>query len=394
MIFMSEWKTYRADEFCKTVTDGTHDSPKPQTCGRYLITSKHLKSSGIDFSSANKISEEDYQKIIKRSNVEQYDILFSMIGTVGNIHRVTTVDVDYAVKNMGIFKLGGDNVKSLWLYYYLQSPQAKEYIKSRISGSTQGYLTLGSLREFPVSVPPLAEQKRIADILSAIDDKIELNRRINANLEQQAQALYKSWFVDDKKDDWEEGVASDYFNITIGKTPPRKETKWFSTSNKDHVWISISDMGKHGMYLGQSSEYLTQSAIEKFNIVIVPDKTVLLSFKLTIGRVVISDGNVTTNEAIAHFNTNDQNLLEYTYLSLKNYEFAALGSTSSIASAVNSKTIKSMRWIMPNRDLINQFHEKVGPLFNMIRQNEKEINHLSTLRDTLLPKLMSGEITV
>ena len=394
MIFMSEWKTYRADEFCKTVTDGTHDSPKPQTCGRYLITSKHLKSSGIDFSSANKISEEDYQKIIKRSNVEQYDILFSMIGTVGNIHRVTTVDVDYAVKNMGIFKLGGDNVKSLWLYYYLQSPQAKEYIKSRISGSTQGYLTLGSLREFPVSVPPLAEQKRIADILSAIDDKIELNRRINANLEQQAQALYKSWFVDNKKDDWEEGVASDYFNITIGKTPPRKETKWFSTSNKDHVWISISDMGKHGMYLGQSSEYLTQSAIEKFNIVIVPDKTVLLSFKLTIGRVVISDGNVTTNEAIAHFNTNDQNLLEYTYLSLKNYEFSALGSTSSIATAVNSKTIKSMRWIMPNHDVIKQFHEKVGPLFNMIKQNEKEINCLCTLRDTLLPKLMSGEIIV
>ena len=200
--------------------------------------------------------------------------------------------------------------------------------------------------------------------------------------------------MDHKKDDWEEGVASDYFNITIGKTPPRKETKWFSTSNKDHVWISISDMGKHGMYLGQSSEYLTQSAIEKFNIVIVPDKTVLLSFKLTIGRVVISDGNVTTNEAIAHFNTNDPNLLEYTYLSLKNYEFSALGSTSSIATAVNSKTIKSMRWIMPNRDLINQFHEKVGPLFNMIRQNEKEIKHLSTLRDTLLPKLMSGEIKV
>ena len=153
-------------------------------------------------------------------------------------------------------------------------------------------------------------------------------------------------------------------------------------------------MGKHGMYLGQSSEYLTQSAIEKFNIVIVPDKTVLLSFKLTIGRVVISDGNVTTNEAIAHFNTNDQNLLEYTYLSLKNYEFSALGSTSSIATAVNSKTIKSMRWIMPNHYLIKQFHEKVGPLFNMIRQNEKEINNLSTLRDTLLPKLMSGEITV
>lgn len=281
-----------------------------------------------------------------------------------------------------------------YLAYLLSTKESKKWIVANAVGTTMLNLNSSILNTMPISLPPLAEQKRIADILSAIDDKIELNRRINANLEQQAQALYKSWFVDDKKDDWEEGVASDYFNITIGKTPPRKETKWFSTSNKDHVWISISDMGKHGMYLGQSSEYLTQSAIEKFNIVIVPDKTVLLSFKLTIGRVVISDGNVTTNEAIAHFNTNDQNLLEYTYLSLKNYEFAALGSTSSIASAVNSKTIKSMRWIMPNRDLINQFHEKVGPLFNMIRQNEKEINHLSTLRDTLLPKLMSGEITV
>lgn len=281
-----------------------------------------------------------------------------------------------------------------YLAYLLSTKESKKWIVANAVGTTMLNLNSSILNTMPVSFPPLAEQKRIADILSAIDDKIELNRRINANLEQQAQALYKSWFVDNKKDDWEEGVASDYYNITIGKTPPRKETKWFSTDKKDHVWISISDMGKHGMYLGQSSEYLTQSAIENFSIVIVPDKTVLLSFKLTIGRVVISDGNVTTNEAIAHFNTNDQNLLEYTYLSLKNYEFAALGSTSSIATAVNSKTIKSMRWIMPNRDLINQFHEKVGPLFNMIKQNEKEINYLSTLRDTLLPKLMSGEITI
>lgn len=241
---MSEWKTYRADEFCKTVTDGTHDSPKPQTCGRYLITSKHLKSSGIDFSSANKISEEDYQKIIKRSNVEQYDILFSMIGTVGNIHRVTTVDVDYAVKNMGIFKLGGDNVKSLWLYYYLQSPQAKEYIKSRISGSTQAYLTLGGLREIPVSVPPLAEQKRIADILSAIDDKIELNRRINANLEQQAQALYKSWFVDFEPfggkmpEDWREGTLGDICTELKEKVHERDDVKVLSPVATGQLMLS------------------------------------------------------------------------------------------------------------------------------------------------------------
>ena len=185
-MIMTEWKTYRAEDYCLKVTDGTHDSPKPQAEGRYLITSKHLKPSGIDFSSANIICEEDYQKIIQRSKVEQYDILFSMIGTVGNIHRVTIPIVDFAVKNMGIFKMGGDANKSLWMYYWLQSPIAQEYIQSRITGSTQGYLTLGNLRDFPVCVPSLAEQRRIAGILGAIDDKIENNRRINTNLELQA----------------------------------------------------------------------------------------------------------------------------------------------------------------------------------------------------------------
>ena len=322
------------------------------------------------------------------------ELVISLVGSVG---KTAIVPKTFAgcnlVRATGLIDIK-DEILAKWVKYYIDSPQGQAYINSNVNTTVQVTLNIKSLSDMPIPLPDHAIREKIVAILSSLDDKIELNRRINANLEQQAQAVYKSWFVDNKKDDWEEGVASDYYNITIGKTPPRKETKWFSTDKKDHVWISISDMGKHGMYLGQSSEYLTQSAIEKFSIVIVPDKTVLLSFKLTIGRVVISDGNVTTNEAIAHFNTNDQNLLEYTYLSLKNYEFAALGSTSSIAIAVNSKTIKSMRWIMPNRDLINQFHEKVGPLFNMIRQNEKEINYLSTLRDTLLPKLMSGEITV
>ena len=391
---MTSWKTYRAEDYCLTVTDGTHDSPKPQVEGRYLITSKHLKPSGIDFSYANKICEYDYQKIIQRSKVEQYDILFSMIGTIGNIHRVTMPTIDFAVKNMGIFKMGGDADKSLWMYYWLQSPIAQEYIQSRITGSTQGYLTLGNLRDFPVCVPPLEEQRRIAGILGAIDDKIENNRRINANLELQAQALYKQWFVDNRNDDWEVGKVSDYYDITIGKTPPRKEKQWFSNNPKDSVWVSISDMGSCGAYISDSSEYLTTKAVDKFNIKVVPNNTVLLSFKLTVGRVAISDGAMTTNEAIAHFNTLNDYLTEYTYLALKAYNFANLGSTSSIATAVNSKIIKSMPWVMPNQEILSNFHTLVNPMFMQIKNNIKENKTLAILRDTLLPKLMSGELSV
>ena len=97
--------------------------------------------------------------------------------------------------------------------------------------------------------------------------------------------------------------AEEYFDISIGKTPPRKESQWFSENSSDYVWVSISDMNKCGLYIQNSAEYLTHDAVKKFNIKIVPDNTVILSFKLTVGRVAITDGNITTNEAIAHFKT-------------------------------------------------------------------------------------------
>ena len=367
---MSEWKTYRADEFCKTVTDGTHDSPKPQPCGRYLITSKHLKSFGIDFSSANRISEEDYQKIVKRSNVEQYDILFSMIGTVGNIHRVTAADIDYAVKNMGIFKLGGDNVKSLWLYYWLQSPQAKEYIKSRISGSTQGYLTLGSLREFPVSVPPLAEQKRIADILSAIDDKIELNRRINANLEQQAQALYKSWFVDADTTGWGTKKLADFFNVITGKKDANYSTKDgvypFFTCSQDILKAPNYSFEGAAILLAGNGDFNVKRYIGKFEA--YQRTYVLIPF--------------------------EKRYHSFLYLLIK-YHLQEItgGSRGSVIKFITKGNIADFTFTMPPYS-IDEKLSLFDSLFNEIDKNITEINNLSTIRDTLLPKLMSGEITV
>jgi len=188
---MEEWKEYKAIEFCSGVTDGTHDSPKPQKYGHYLITSKHLKDNRIDFSSANLISEEDYQKIIKRSIVEQHDILFSMIGTIGNIVRVKQKKVDFAVKNMGIFKMGNNELRSIWLYYWLKSDYSRQYINQRLSGSTQSYLTLDSLRNFPILYPGDKEATKIVSLIKAFELKIDNNLRINENLGLQATAIFK-----------------------------------------------------------------------------------------------------------------------------------------------------------------------------------------------------------
>ena len=372
---MTTWKTYRAEDYCLKVTDGTHDSPKPQAEGRYLITSKHLKSSGIDFSSANKICEEDYQKIIQRSKVEQYDILFSMIGTVGNIHRVTIPIVDFAVKNMGIFKMGGDANKSLWMYYWLQSPIAQEYIQSRITGSTQGYLTLGNLRDFPVCVPSLAEQRRIAGILGAIDDKIENNRRINTNLELQAQALYKQWFVVNRNDDWETLMLDDVATLSAGGDKPQicSEQKTLECN----IPIYSNGIDNEGLYGYTNNPRITEDSIT-------------ISARGTIGFVSLrTEPYVPIVRLISVVPTYKNVSAYFLYLWALTQNISGTGTTQQQLTVPAFRTTKI---VVPSQEALIKFNQVVKPIFDSIRQNKKKNETLATLRDTLLPKLMSGEI--
>lgn len=387
-------KTIRADEYCKFVTDGTHDSPKQVNHGRKLITSKHLGRYGIDFEGAKNISESDYQKVISRSKVEQWDILFSMIGTIGNLYLERNHKIEYACKNMGIFKLGGDESKAKWLYYYLQTPKAKEYIETSGRGTTQSYVPLAALRALPVDVVDGFTRDKITKILWDIDEKILTNQQVNKNLLQQAQALYREMFVNTQNNKRRICRAEEYFDIAIGKTPPRKEHQWFTTDPSDITWVSISDMGNCGTYISRSSEQITQEAVDKFNIKVIPSNTVLLSFKLTVGRIAITHGKMTTNEAIAHFKTDKPFINEYLYCYLKDFNYQTMGSTSSIATAVNSKIIKAMPFVIPADDEISRFHSIAGPMFKQVLNKQLENDSLAEMRDALLPRLMSGELDV
>lgn len=175
----------------------------------------------------------------------------------------------------------------------------------------------------------------------SLDDKIELNNKIDENLFEQVLSLYRRMFVETENDRRLVCRADEYFDISIGKTPPRKEPEWFSHKPADRTWVSIADMGNCGVYIGDSSEYLTHEAVERFNVKLVPNNTVILSFKLTVGRVAITDGIMTTNEAIAHFKTETPEINEYLYCYLKEFNYQTMGSTSSIATAINSKIIKT-----------------------------------------------------
>lgn len=402
---MSEWKTIPADEYCDSVRDGTHDTPKPTQSGFKLVTGKHIKKGVIDPSDAYFISESDYNKINERSKVDQWDVLMSMIGTIGEI-AVVKDKPNYAIKNVALFKCGGSELKGKWLAYYLSSPIAKGYFSGNQKGSSQQFLSLNQLRNLPILVADESYMKYVVEILSRYDSLIENYQKQIKLLEEAAQRLYKEWFVelrfpghentkmvDGLPEGWERKKAIDFFEMSIGKTPSRAEKQWFTEGKEGVPWVSISDM-KDVTYLMHTSEGLTKEACEKHNVRIVDEGTVLLSFKLTVGRVSIAGMNVCTNEAIAHFNKNGDDWREYTLLYLRNYNYDALGNTSGISKAVNSTIVKNMPFLMPSEKVLDAFSNVVKPLFQKIKNLSCQIRLLTEARDRLLPRLMGGEIQI
>ena len=387
-----EWKEDIAADFCSSVTDGTHDSPKATINGKKLITSKHLKDGYIDFESAKFISEKDYLKVIERSKVDQFDILFSMIGTIGNIYRETSPNIEYAVKNMGIFKMGGNAIRSKWLYYWLKSKEAHAYIYERMAGSTQSYLTLDSLRKFPVVYPEdINDMENIVSILSSLDRKIELNNKINADLEEMAQAIFKNWFVDfepfkDGKfvdselgmipEGWKVGTLDEIFSLKYGKN--------LSTS-------MILEKGDYPVYgangiIGYHNEY----NCDKYSVLVTSRGN--------------GSGDVSRTHHPKSFITNNSFVVEpleqYKYIELpfinglfNIIDFKSYCSGSAQPQLTN-KAMRNICIISPPMEIVIKYCEMLETLFSHIECVIAENSRLSLLRDTLLPRLMSGEIEV
>ena len=367
---------------------------KEQNSHPYIRIRDLGKSKYLQLTSEYEYVDDDTQKSIARYIVNEGDILISVVGTIGLIGIVgDTLDKANQTENCDkIVNIKGINPE--YLYYYLVSDFGQEEIRKGTVGAVQPKLPLKNVQDISVRYPSMEEQEKIVSILSSIDEKIATNETINNNLLEQVLALYRNRFVDTVNNERRICRADEYFDISIGKTPPRKEPQWFSTNPQDVTWVSISDMGTCGLYIGSSSEQLTKEAVDRHNVKIVPDNTVLLSFKLTVGRIAITNGEMTTNEAIAHFKTDKKEINEYLYCYLKCFNYQTMGSTSSIATAVNSKIIKGMPFVVPTDDELIDFHSVAAPMFAKIKANQTESENLTAVRDTLLPKLMSGELDV
>ena len=294
-----------------------------------------------------------------------------------------------------------------YIGYYMRLPSFRGEFRAFSTMTTRASLRNEDLLGLEVDIPPIEIQKQIAGILSAYDDLIKNNQKQIKLLEEAAQRLYKEWFVDlhfpghentkivdGVPEGWKKNCAEKFFEITIGKTPPRTEKRCFTTGENGISWVSIADMGNSGMFVLNTAENLTEDAIKQYNVKVIPKNTVLLSFKLTVGRVAIAPTDICTNEAIAHFKGRRECEREYTYFYLKNFHYDELGSTSSISKAVNSKIIKAMPFIMPSEKLLKEYSSKTNDIFDLIICKQKMNNNLKIARDRMLHKLMSGEMEV
>lgn len=268
--------------------------------GTPIVTVEHLGNRVFTEQNLPRVSNEDKQRLSKYI-LKEGDIVFSRVGSVDRCSFVDSQHTGWLFSGRCLRVRPFEEISPLFLYYFFCLESTKKFIRNIAVGATMPSINTKLMGEIEVSYPDKQVQEKIANLLGAIDDKIELNNAINDNLEQQVLAMYRNKFIDTTNAERTICRADEFFDISIGKTPPRKESQWFSNTSEDVTWVSISDMGSCGLYIRKSSERLTKEAVKRFNIKVVPDNTVLLSFKLTVGRIAITNGEMTTNEAIAHF---------------------------------------------------------------------------------------------
>jgi type I restriction enzyme, S subunit len=419
-----ERRTIPASVFCSSVRDGTHDSPKPVSVGRFLVTSRHITGGRLDLASAYLISQEDFDDINKRSKVERWDVLLSMIGTVGEPCLVKD-DPTFAIKNIGLFKSNGE-YEGKWLYYYLRSPHAQQIIREQSRGTTQAYIPLGALRDFPVVVPnDPKEMQAIACILGALDDKIELNRRMNRTLEGLARAIFQSWFVDfapvraKAAGRTPAGLAPSVaalFPAGFEKSELGEIPKGWRVGAIDEVAeINVQTLGR-----GDSLEiidYIEISEVMRGEVATVtrysrgdepsrarrrlrhgdtalstvrPDRGAYFLCLEPPDSLIASTGFAVFTSRIGHWG--------FLYAMLTRKEIGEeLGRLADGGAypAVRPEVIGKLPVVVPRDTRVIEAYDGLAqPLLQRSAVNRRESRALAALRDALLPKLISGELRV
>lgn len=410
-----EWKHYKMDELIEEISMGPFGSDVKKEFyvdnGVPILNGSNLQGFKLQEDSFGYLTKEKADSL-KKCNAHRGDIIVTHRGTLGQIVYVpvnSKYDRYVISQSQFRFRCKADLVDIQYLVYYFHTREGQYKILANASqvGVPALARATSTFRLIDIKLPSLKDQRRIASILSSLDRKIELNNKINADLEEMAQAIFKNWFVDfepfkDGKfvdselgmipEGWKVGCLGDMGNIVCGKTPSKANSNYYGG---DIPFIKIPDM--HGnVFVENSEDRLTEegslSQIKK----LIPPYSLMVSCIATVGLVSINTKPSHTNQQINTVIPHNKSALFYLYQHIKNNEefLKNMGRGGTTTLNVNTKSFSNIRLLIPSEIALDQFHGIVEGLFKKIELNMHESRTLSLLRDTLLPRLMSDELEV
>ncbi len=374
---MSEWKTYKLSELVEI---------------KYGKDHKHLADGVIPVYGSG--------GIMRFAETHLYDRESILIPRKGTLSNLFYLDKPFwSVDTMFYTKIK-NGVHGKYLYYLLKSMD----LASMNVGSAVPSLTTEVLNKVEISLPDLPTQRQIAQILTSLDDKIELNLQMNQTLEAMAQAIFKEWFVnfnfpgfdgelvDGLPKGWNRCLIKDFGKIICGKTPSKAVKEYFGG---EYMFIKIPDM-HNSVFIIETTDSLTEEGVNSQSNKTIPPFSICVSSIATVGLVCINPEPCQTNQQINSIIPKNKDLRYFLYFlttSMKD-TFLATASGGTATLNMNTSQFSNIRAFMPSEDVLNEFDEIVSPIMEKILENEYNIKSLTQTRDTLLPKLMSGQLEI
>lgn len=351
--------------------------------GTPIVTVEHLGSRVFSEQNLPMVSEADKSRLSKYV-LKKGDIVFSRVGSVDRCSFVDQKHDGWMFSGRCLRVRPNEEVDSLFLYYFFCLNATKEFVRSIAVGATMPSINTKLLGEVEVICPEIEEQRKIADILSKIDDKIEENQKINENLEQQAKALYQQMFIENTCPDWIEGSLRDIADITMGQSPSG------SSYNEDGIGtIFFQGRAEFSFRFPTIRLYTTEPKRMAYA------NDILMSVRAPVGDLNIAHTDCCIGRGLAaiHSKTNHQSFVLYTMFSLRK-QLDVFNGEGTVFGSINRNSLNDMPILIPSDETIEEFEKIVAPMDAAIRNNYDEICRLQAVRDSLLPRLMSGELDV
>ena len=360
------------------------------------ITAKNLTKFGtIDFSKCDFIDEDAKKIIHKRSDIRRGDILFSSRAPIGHCHLITE-DPDFYDIGESIFSIRVNQDVALpeYLCLYLASDYFVKVASKHTTGSIIMEIRISDLMNTEIIIPPREIQKNIAKCLNKIDRKIELNKMVNDNLEQQAATYFQELFINNANPVWQISTISDLGTVVGGSTPSKTKPEYYT--NNGIAWITPKDLSiNKSKFISHGENDITELGLKNSSATVMPKGTVLFSSRAPIGYIAIASNEVTTNQGFKSVIPYSEIGTAFVYFFLKHslpvIESAASGSTFK---EISGSAMKNIPAIIPDRNTLDQFNSFCAPIFAQQKILEEQNHSLAMLRDSLLPKLMSGAIDI